>query len=62
LPSGEDYENEIIETLSDAKLNYTEVISKWHDVEGVNGSKNYFYVLIRIQRNKADELIRQFGR
>jgi hypothetical protein len=60
--TGGDYKNEIIETLSDTKLNYTEVVSQWHDVEGINGSKNHFYVLIRIEKSKADELIRQFGR
>jgi len=31
-------------------------------VDGINGNKNHFYVLIRIERSKADELIRRFGR
>ena len=60
--TGGDYEDEIVETLSDTKLNYTEVVSQWHDVDGINGNKNHFYVLIRIERSKADELIRRFGR
>lgn len=60
--TGGSYEDEIIETLSDAKLNYTEVVSQWHDVEGINGSRDYFYVLIRIEKNRAKGLIMQIGK
>lgn len=60
--TGGSYEDEIIETLSDARLNYTEVVSQWHDVAGINGSRDYFYVLIRIEKNRAKELLMQFGR
>ncbi len=60
--TGGSYEDEIIETLSDATLNYTEVVSQWHDVAGINGSRDYFYVLIRIEKNRAKELLMQFGR
>jgi hypothetical protein len=55
--SGE-YVNEIIEILSDTELNYTEVIKRWADRFGSYGPCEHFYVLLRMEKARAESILR----
>lgn len=53
------YVKEIVSILSDAELNYTEVIERWVDRSGVYGPRNHFYVLIRIEKRRAESVLKR---
>jgi len=55
--SGE-YVRQIIETLSDTELSYTEVIERWADRSGAYGHPEHYYVLVRIEKGKAESVLR----
>ncbi|MBA7698535.1 hypothetical protein ES703_107213 [subsurface metagenome] len=55
--SGE-YVREIVRILSDTELNYTEVIERWADRSGVYGPPGHFYVLVRIEKRRAESVLR----
>jgi hypothetical protein len=55
--SGE-YVKEIVKILSDTELNYTEVIERWADRSGVYGPPGHFYVLVRIEKRRAESVLR----
>ncbi len=55
--SGE-YVREIVKILSDAELNYTEVVERWADRSGVYGPGEHFYVLVRIEKGRAQSVLR----
>lgn len=55
--SGE-YVKQIVEILSDTELNYTEVIERWADRSGVYGPPGHFYVLVRIEKRRAESVLR----
>ena len=55
--SGE-YVEEIARILSDTELNYTEVIEMWFDRYGVCGPKEHVYVLVRMEKNKAESILK----
>ncbi|UCG66851.1 MAG: LPP20 family lipoprotein [Deltaproteobacteria bacterium] len=55
--SGE-YVKEIVKILSDTELNYTEVIERWADRSGVYGPPGHFYVLVRIEKMRAESVLR----
>jgi hypothetical protein len=55
--SGE-YVRQIIETLSDTELSYTEVIERWADRSGAYGPPEHYYVLVRIGKGKAESVLR----
>jgi len=55
--SGE-YVREIVRILSDTELNYTEVIERWVDRSGTYGPPEHFYVLVRIEKRKAESALR----
>lgn len=55
--SGE-YVREIVRILSDTELNYTEVIERWVDRSGIYGPPEHFYVLVRIEKRKAESALR----
>ncbi|MBW1717160.1 MAG: LPP20 family lipoprotein [Deltaproteobacteria bacterium] len=55
--SGE-YVKEIVKILSDTELNYTEVIERWADRAGVYGPPGHFYVLVRIEKGRAESVLR----
>lgn len=53
------YVKEIVSILSDAELNYTEVIERWVDRSGVYGPRDHFYVLIRIEKRRAESVLKR---
>ena len=55
--SGE-YVREIVKILSDAELNYTEVIGRWADRSGAYGPPEHFYVLVRMEKARAESVLR----
>ena len=55
--SGE-YVREIIKILSDTELNYTEVIGRWADRSGAYGPLEHFYVLVRMEKGRAESVLR----
>lgn len=54
--SGE-YIEEIVRILSDTELNYTEVIERWPDRSGVYGPPDHFYVLVRMEKRRAESVL-----
>jgi hypothetical protein len=52
------YVQEILSILSDAELNYTEVVERWTDRSGVYGPRDHFYVLIRMEKRKAESVFK----
>ena len=55
--SGE-YSAQLIEALSDAELNFTEVIERWYDRNGIYGLPDFYYVLVRLEKKRAEMLLR----
>jgi hypothetical protein len=53
------YVQEILSILSDAELNYTEVIERWVDRSGVYGPRDHFYVLIRMEKRIAESVLKR---
>ena len=53
------YVREIVSILSDAELNYTEVTERWVDRSGVYGPPDHFYVLIRIEKRRAESVLKR---
>jgi len=53
------YVKEIVNILSDAELNYTEVTERWVDGSGVYGPRDHFYVLIRIEKRIAESVLKR---
>jgi hypothetical protein len=54
-----EYSAQLIEALSDTELNFTEVIERWYDRNGVYGSANFYYVLVRLEKKRAEMLLRR---
>jgi len=50
------YAKEVVRVLSDAELNYTEVIERRHDAAGACGPPNHCYVLMRIKKTTAQAI------
>lgn len=55
--SGE-YVREIVKILSDTELNYTEVTGRWADRSGAYGPPEHFYVLVRMEKGRAESVLR----
>jgi hypothetical protein len=55
--SQSEYTRQIIESLSDTELNYTEVVQRWFDQTGAYGPRNHYYVLVRMEKKQARSLI-----
>jgi hypothetical protein len=55
--SGE-YVSEIVKILSDTELNYTEVVKRWTDRSGIYGPPEHYYVLVRIEKKRAESVLR----
>ena len=53
------YVREIVSILSDAELNYTEVTERWVDRSGVYGPPDHLYVLIRIEKRRAESVLKR---
>jgi len=53
-----EYSAQLIEALSDTELNFTEVIERWYDQNGIYGLAGYYYVLVRLEKKRAEMLLR----
>jgi len=53
-----EYSAQLIEALSDTELNFTEVIERWYDRNGIYGLPDFYYVLVRLEKKKAEMLLR----
>ena len=53
-----EYSSQLIEALSDTELNFTEVIERWYDRNGIYGLPEFYYVLVRLERKRAEMLLR----
>lgn len=53
-----EYVQQIVEILSDAELNYTEVVERWFDKHGSYGFREHCYVLVRLEKKKAEAIFR----
>ena len=51
------YSSQLIDILSDTKLNYTEVIERWYDPCGDYGPPRYYYVLVRMDKKTASAVL-----
>jgi len=54
-----EYSAQLIEALSDTELNFTEVIERWYDRNGIYGLPEFYYVLVRLERKRAEMLLRR---
>ena len=54
-----EYSRQVIEALSDTELHFTEVIARWYDADGQYGPPKMYYVLVRMQRKDAQEILRR---
>ncbi len=54
-----EYSSQLIEALSDTELNFTEVIERWYDRNGIYGLPEFYYVLVRLERKRAEMLLRR---
>ncbi len=53
-----EYSAQLIEALSDTELNFTEVIERWYDRNGIYGLPDFYYVLVRLEKKRAEILLR----
>ncbi len=51
------YARQLIEALSDTELNFTEVIARWYDQMGSYGPANHYYVLVRLEKKRAETIL-----
>ena len=54
-----EYSRQVIEVLSDTELHFTEVIARWYDARGRYGPPKYYYVLVRMTREDAADILRK---
>jgi hypothetical protein len=52
-----EYSRQLIDVLSDTELNLTEVIERWCDRSGSFGPPDYYYVLVRLERRRAEMIL-----
>ena len=53
-----EYTRQLIEALSDTELNFTEVIERWYDRTGDYGPPNHYYVLVRLEKKRAERILK----
>ncbi|MBT8359281.1 MAG: LPP20 family lipoprotein [Desulfobacterales bacterium] len=53
-----EYSSQLIQALSDTELNFTEVIERWYDRSGIYGLPEFYYVLVRLERKRAEMLLK----
>ena len=53
-----EYSAQLIEALSDTELNFTEVIERWYDRDGIYGLPDFYYVLVRMEKKRAEILLK----
>ena len=54
-----EYSRQVIEALSDTELHFTEVIARWYDASGKYGPPKMYYVLVRMKREDAEDVLRK---
>jgi len=57
ISSGQ-YAREIVKILPETGLSYTEVVERWADRFGVYGPAEHFYVPVRIEKKRAESVLR----
>lgn len=57
--TGGEYSRQIIDTLSDTELHFTEVVERWCDRFGSYGPSNHYYVLVRLEKKRAEVILRR---
>lgn len=55
------YSSQLIDILSDAELNYTEIIERWFDACGDYGQPNTYYILVRMEKKTAAAVLRSLN-
>ena len=53
-----EYSKQLLEVLSDTELNFTEVIERWFDPIGSYGPPNHYYVLVRLEKKRAEMILK----
>ena len=53
-----EYARQVIKALSDTELNFTEVTERWWDRLGNYGPANYYYVLVRLEKKRAEQILK----
>jgi hypothetical protein len=53
-----EYSQQIVQALSDTELNFTEVLERWHDRDGIYGPPNHYYVLVRMEKKQAEKILK----
>lgn len=53
-----EYTRQVIEAISDTELQFTEVIERWYDRYGDYGPANHYYVLVRMDKKRAEKILR----
>ena len=56
--SRSEYTRQVIDVLSDTELNFTEVVERWFDRYGDFGPPNHFYVLVRLEKQQAEKILK----
>jgi hypothetical protein len=54
-----DYSRQVIEAMSDTELHFTEIIGRWNDQIGEYGPPNHYYVLVRMEKKRAEKLLKR---
>jgi hypothetical protein len=52
------YAKQLIEALSDTELNFSEVSERWCDRMGAYGPANHYYVLVRLEKKRAEMILK----
>jgi hypothetical protein len=52
-----EYTRQVIEAISDTELQFTEVIERWYDRHGDYGPPHYYYVLVRMDKDRAEKIL-----
>jgi hypothetical protein len=53
-----EYARQVIKALSDTELNFTEVTERWWDRLGNYGPANHYYVLVRLEKKRAEQILK----
>ena len=52
------YTREVIDILSDTELNFTEVVEIYYDRGGSCGPPDHHYVLVRVEKRRAENILK----
>ena len=54
-----EYSKQVIEAISDTELHFTEIVARWYDPNGEYGPPKYYYVLVRMDKKEAKNLLKR---